>query len=81
MEENSKNNKNSISPKFWEEGMIRYKMEQSEKLIRFLESREFKLEFIICEKWYDDAIELLIKECKEHLVRCAEELVRSKKYH
>ena len=91
MEENSKNNetaqlniggvRRSYSLKFWEEGMIRNQMEQSEKLIRFLESREFKLEFIIAEKWFDDEIELLVKKCKEHLVRCAERLVRSKNYH
>lgn len=90
MEENSKNNKNSqlgidiilmnSSLKFWEEDMIRHKMEQSEKLIRFLKSREFQLEFNIGEKWFDDTIELLIKECKKHLVRCAERLVRSKNY-
>ena len=91
MEENSKNNKNSqleigtilrnSALKFWEEGMIRNQMEQSEKLIRFLESREFNLEFNIAENWFDDEIERLIKKCMEHLVRCAERLVRSKKYH
>ena len=91
MEENSKNNKNSqlgigtilrnSSFKFVEEGMIRDHMKQSEKLIRFLESRDFQVEFNVGEKWFDDAIELLIKECKEHLVRCAERLVRSKNYH
>ena len=91
MEENSKNNKNSqlgigiilrnSSLKFWEEDMIRSKMRQSEKLIRFLKSREFQVEFNIGEKWFDDAIELIIKECKEHLVNCAERLVRSKNYH
>ena len=91
MEENSKNNKNSqlgtetilrnISLKFWEEDMIRNQMKQSEKLIKFLKSREFQVGFNVGEKWFDDAIELLIKECKEHLVRCAERLVRSKNYH
>ena len=91
MEENSKNNKNSqlgietilrnSSLKFWKEDMIRYKMKQSENLINLLKSREFQLEFNVGEKWFDDAIELLIKECKEHLVRCAERLARSKNYH
>ena len=91
MEENSKNNKNSqletgtilrnSSFKFWEEDMIRDHMKQSEKLIRFLKSREFQVEFNVGEKWFDDAIELLIKECNEHLVRCAERLVLSKNYH
>ena len=91
MEENSKNNKNSqlgietilrnSCLKFWEEDMIRYKMKQYEKLIRFLKSREFQVAFNIGEKWFDDTIELLIKECKEHLVDCAERLARSKNYH
>ena len=90
MEETSKNDKNSqlrtgtilrnFSLKFWEEDMIRYQMQQSEKLIKLLESREFKLEFNIGEKWFDDTIELLIKECKKHLVRYAERLAMSKNY-
>ena len=91
MEENSKNNKNSqlgietilrnSCLKFWEEGMIRNDMQRSEKLIRFLKSREFQVEFNVGEKWFDDAIELLIKKSKEHLVRCAERLAQSKNYH
>ena len=90
MEENSKNNKNSElginiilrsnSLKFWEESMIRHEMEQSEKLIRFLKSREFQLEFNVGEKWFDDSIDLIIKKSKEHLVRCAERLAMSKNY-
>ena len=81
MEENSKNNKNSISLKFWEEDMIRYKMKQIEKLIIILESREFQLKFNVGDKWFDDTIELIVKGCKEHLVNYAERLVRSKNYH
>ena len=90
MTENSKNNKNSqlgigITPrsnslKFWEENMIRNNMEKSEKLIKLLESREFQVEYNVGEKWFDDTIELIIKESKKHLVRCAETLVRSKNY-
>ena len=91
MEENSKNNKNSQlgigtifrtgSFKFCEEDMIRYHMTQCERLINLLKSRDFQVEFNVGEKWFDDAIEFLIKECKEHLFNYAERLVRSKKYH
>ena len=90
MEETSKNNETaqlgigdvsgSFSLKFWEEDMIRNKMKQSEKLIRLLESREFQLEFNVGEKWFDDTIDLVKKECKAHLINCAERLVRSKNY-
>ena len=90
MEETSKNNETahlgigdvsgSFSLKFWEENMIRYKMKKIEKLIRLLESREFQLEFNVGEKWFDDTIDLVKKECKAHLINCAERLVRSKNY-
>lgn len=70
----------SFSPKFWEEDMIRNNMKKSEKLIRLLESREFQLEFNVGEKWFDDTIDLVKKECKAHLINCAERLVRSKNY-
>jgi len=70
----------SFSLKFWEEDMIRNKMKKSEKLIRLLESREFQLEFNVGQKWFDDTIELVKKECKAHLINCAERLVRSKNY-
>ena len=66
--------------KFWEENMIRNNMNKSEKLIRLLESREFQLEFNVGEKWFDDTIDLVKKECKAHLINCAERLVRSKNY-
>ena len=66
--------------KFWEEDMIRNDMKKSEKLIRLLESREFQLEFNVGEKWFDDTIDLVKKECKAHLINCAERLVRSKNY-
>ena len=69
-----------FSLKFWEEDMIRNDMKKSEKLIRLLESREFQLEFNVGEKWFDDTIELVKKECKAHLINCAERLVRSKNY-
>jgi len=55
-------------------------MKKSEKLIRLLESREFQLEFNVGEKWFDDTIDLVKKECKAHLINCAERLVRSKNY-
>ena len=90
MEETSKNNETaqlgigdvsgSFSLKFWEEDMIRNKMKQSEKLIRLLESIEFQLEFNVGEKWFDDTIDLVKKECKAHLINCAERLVLSKNY-
>ena len=90
MEETSKNNETaqlgigdvsgSFSLKFWEEDMIRNKMKQSENLIRLLESREFQLEFNVGEKWFDDTIDLVKKECKEHLLNCAKRLVLSKNY-
>ena len=90
MSETSKNNETaqlgigdvsgSFSLKFWEEDMIRNKMKQSEKLIRLLESREFQLEFNVGEKWFDDTIDLVKKECKAHLINCAERLVLSKNY-
>ena len=70
----------SFTLKFWEENMIRNKMEQSEKLIKLLESREFQLEFNVGEKWFDDTIDLVKKECKAHLINCAERLVQSKNY-
>ena len=70
----------SFSLKFWEEDMIRNNMKKSEKLIRLLESREFQLEFNVGEKWFDDTIDLVKKECKAHLINCAERLVRSKNY-
>lgn len=90
MEETSKNNETaqlgigdvsgSFSLKFWEEDMIRNKMKKIEKLIRLLESREFQLEFNVGEKWFDDTIDLVKKECKARLINCAERLVRSKNY-
>lgn len=70
----------SFPLKFWEEDMIRNDMKKSEKLIRLLESREFQLEFNVGEKWFDDTIDLVKKECKAHLINCAERLVRSKNY-
>lgn len=70
----------SFSLKFWEENMIRNNMKKSEKLIRLLESREFQLEFNVGEKWFDDTIDLVKKECKAHLINCAERLVWSKNY-
>ena len=70
----------SFTLKFWEENMIRSNMEKSEKLIKLLESREFQLEFNVGEKWFDDTIDLVKKECKAHLINCAERLVRSKNY-
>ena len=70
----------NFSLKFWEEDMIRNDMKKSEKLIRLLESREFQLEFNVGEKWFDDTIDLVKKECKAHLINCAERLVRSKNY-
>ena len=70
----------SFSLKFWEEDMIRNDMKKSEKLIRLLESREFQLEFNVGEKWFDDTIDFVKKECKAHLISCAERLVRSKNY-
>jgi hypothetical protein len=70
----------SFSLKFWEENMIRNKMIQSEKLIKLLESRDFQIEFNVGEKWFDDTMELVKKECKAHLINCAERLVRSKNY-
>ena len=66
--------------KFWEEDMIRNNMRKSEKLIKLLESREFQLEFNVGEKWFDDTIELVKKECKAHLIDSAERLVMSKNY-
>jgi len=70
----------SFSLKFWEENRIRYNMKKIEKLIRLLESGEFQLEFNVGEKWFDDTIDLVKKECKAHLINYAERLVRSKNY-
>lgn len=70
----------SFTLKFWEENMIRNDMEKSEKLIKLLESREFQSEFNVGEKWFDDTIDLVKKECKAHLINCAERLALSKNY-
>lgn len=70
----------NFSLKFWEEDMIRINMEKSEKLIKLIESREFQLMFNVGEKWFDDTMELVKKECKAHLIDCAERLVMSKNY-
>jgi hypothetical protein len=68
------------SLKFWQEDMIRNKMKQSERLINLLESSEFNIAFNVGEKWFDDTIDLVKKECKEHLITCAKRLVYSKNY-
>ena len=70
----------SFSLKFWEEDWIRREMKECENLIRLLESREFQLEFNVGAKWFDDTIDLFKEKCKEHLIYCAERLVRSKNY-
>jgi hypothetical protein len=72
--------KKTVSLKFFEENMIRNEMGRCEKLISLLESRDFALEYFVARKWFDDRIDSLIKECKAHLIKCAEDLSKSKNY-
>jgi hypothetical protein len=64
-----------LSLKYWKQQLIRQEMEKIEKLIKLLESKEFLTEYRVGQKWFDDTIDIMTKECKYQLKECSKNLL------